>query len=123
MVGAIFLSFIAFCGQRIDNLLLSYLTSKFSYFRQIKYVRIILLALTVCLTPGIRNRQLIPLVRQYIIDFWNNKKSAATVSVSSSTPTYSPVKTTAVVRPSSNPSTHHTLYSTTSYGSNKTKAQ
>lgn len=28
MVGAILLAFIAFCGQRIDNLLLSYLTSK-----------------------------------------------------------------------------------------------
>jgi hypothetical protein len=30
MVGAIFLAFIAFCGQRVDNLLLSYLTSKIS---------------------------------------------------------------------------------------------
>jgi len=58
MVGAIALTFIAFCGQRIDNLLLSYLTT-----------------LTICLTPGIRNRQLIPFIRQYLIDFWNNKKS------------------------------------------------
>lgn len=28
MIGGIFLSFIAFCSQRIDNLLLTYLTSK-----------------------------------------------------------------------------------------------
>ena len=28
MIGAIALAFVAFCGQRVDNLLLSYLTSK-----------------------------------------------------------------------------------------------
>jgi len=110
MVGAIFLAFIAFCGQRVDNLLLSYLTT-----------------LTICLTPGIRNRQLIPLVRQQLIDFWNNKKSntppsTSNTSVSSSTPKMSSIKTSTVVRPTSNQSTH-TLYSTSSYGSNKTKAQ
>ncbi|CAF1367895.1 unnamed protein product [Adineta steineri] len=115
MIGAIFLAFIAFCGQRIDNLLLSYLTT-----------------LTICLVPGIRNRQLIPFIRQYIIEFWNNKKSitssssssssSTNVSVSSSTPTISSVRTSAIVRPSSTQQTH-TLYSTTSYGINKTKAQ
>ncbi len=87
---------------------------------------IIDLALTICLIPGIRNRQLIPLIRQQLIDFWNNKKgnvsSTPNVSVSSSTPNTSSIKTSAIVRPSSNQSTH-TLYSTSSYGSNKTKAQ
>jgi len=109
MIGGIFLAFIAFCGQRVDNLLLSYLTT-----------------LVVCLIPGIRNRQLIPLIRQQLIDFWNNKKSntssTGNVSISSSTPKMPAVKTSAVVRPSSNQNTH-TLYSTASYGSNKTKAQ
>jgi hypothetical protein len=124
MVGAILLAFIAFCGQRVDNLLLTYLTSEFCFF----YSRnsIIDLALTICLIPGIRNRQLIPLIRQQLIDFWNNKKgnvsSTPNVSVSSSTPNTSSIKTSAIVRPSSNQSTH-TLYSTSSYGSNKTKAQ
>jgi len=69
---------------------------------------------------------LIPLVRQQLIDFWNNKKSNTSstpnVSVSSSTPKISSVKTSAVVRPSSNQPAH-TLYSTASYGSNKSKAQ
>lgn len=126
MVGAIFLAFIGFCGQKVDNLLLSYLTSKsFSYFYfSIKFN--IYLALTICLIPGIRNRQLIPLIRQQIIDFWNSKKSQTSstpnVSVTSSTPQFSSVKTSAVVRPPSNQATH-TLYSTSSYGINKPKAQ
>lgn len=81
------------------------------------------LALTVCLVPGIRNRQLIPYVRQQMIDFWNNKKGNASpssnVSMSSK---FSSVKSSAVIRPTSNTPTH-TLYSTTAYGSNKTKAQ
>ncbi|CAF0866185.1 unnamed protein product [Rotaria sp. Silwood1] len=105
MLGAIFLSFIAYCGQRVDNLLLSYLTT-----------------LITCLIPGIRNRQLIPLIRQQITDFWNNKKSIPNVSVLNSTPTKSSVKASTVIRSSSNQPTY-TLYSTTSYGSNKTKAQ
>ncbi|CAF1338266.1 unnamed protein product [Adineta ricciae] len=111
MIGAIFLAFIAYCGQRIDNLLLSYLTT-----------------LTTCLIPGIRNRQVIPFMRQQIVDFWNNKKSsnssqAPNVSVSSSNPvSISSIRTTAVVRPTSYQPTH-TLYSTTSYGINKSKAQ
>ncbi|CAF4660011.1 unnamed protein product [Rotaria sp. Silwood1] len=57
MIGSICLAFIAFCCQNIDNLLLSYLTT-----------------LILCLTPGIRDRQLIPLIRQYIDGFLNNKK-------------------------------------------------
>lgn len=109
MIGAIVLAFIAFCGQRVDNLLLSYLTT-----------------LTICLIPGIRNRQLIPWIRQYIADFWNNKKadlsSTRTASTLPSTPTISSMKATAVIRPGSSQGTH-SLYSTTSYGSNKTKAQ
>jgi hypothetical protein len=69
---------------------------------------------------------LIPLVRQQIIDFWNNKKansfSTSNAPVSTSTPKLSSIKTSAVVRPASNTPTH-TLYSTSSYGNNKTKAQ
>lgn len=84
------------------------------------------LALTICLIPGIRNRQLVPYIRQQIIDFWNNKKSNSStttnVSISNSTPKISSVKTSAVIRPASSTPTH-TLYSTTAYGSNKTKAQ
>ncbi|CAF1090360.1 unnamed protein product [Rotaria sordida] len=57
IIGSIFLCFIAFCCQKIDNLLLSYL-----------------ITLIICLTPGIRNRQLISLIRQYINECWNNKK-------------------------------------------------
>ncbi|CAF2522068.1 unnamed protein product [Rotaria sp. Silwood2] len=57
MVGSIFLGFIAFCFQNIDNILLCYLST-----------------LSVCLTPGIHNRQLISLIHQYINGFWNNKK-------------------------------------------------
>ncbi|CAF0855197.1 unnamed protein product [Adineta steineri] len=56
MVGSIFLTFIALCSQRIDNLSLCYL-----------------IALTVSLIPGICHRQLISLVRQHISNFWNNK--------------------------------------------------
>ncbi len=84
---------------------------------------IISLALTICLVPGIRNRQLIPLVRQQIIDFWNNKKAGTpNTSIANSTPKIPSYKTTAVIRPASNTPTH-TLYSTSSYGTNKTKAQ
>ena len=124
MIGIIFLTFVAFCGQRIDNLLLSYLTGNlfcfvFFVFRIIKF-KVILVALSVCLTPGVRNRQLIPLIRQHIIDFWNNKKSTATStpngSIRNSTPT------TTILRSSVNQPTY-ALYSTPSYGSNKTKAQ
>jgi hypothetical protein len=127
MVGAIFLAFIAFCGQRVDNLLLSYLTSRiFLFIFEIELLIIVYSALTICLIPGIRNRQLIPLIRQQIIDFWNNKKagssSTSNVSISSSTPKLSSIKTSAVVRPASNTPTH-ALYSTSSYGNNKTKAQ
>ena len=127
MVGAIFLAFIAFCGQRVDNLLLSYLTSKIVRCQiGMIWFCLIDLALTICLVPGIRNRQLIPFVRQQLIDFWNNKKGNSTktnVSISSSTPKVSSVKASAVVRPTSSTTTTHTLYSTTAYGSNKTKAQ
>ncbi|CAF1280931.1 unnamed protein product [Rotaria magnacalcarata] len=109
MLGAILLSFIAFCGQRVDNLLLSYLTT-----------------LLICLIPGIRNRQLIPFIRQQIVDFWNNKKSTTSpiqnVSILNITPSISSVKASTVVRSSSNQPTY-TLYSTTSHGNNKTKAQ
>ncbi|CAF0957119.1 unnamed protein product [Rotaria sordida] len=108
MIGAILLSFIAYCGQRVDNLLLSYLTT-----------------LIICLIPGIRHRQLIPFIRQQISDFWNNKKSTSNVPVLNSTPTTSSsssVKASTVLRSTPNQPTY-TLYSTTSYGSNKTKAQ
>lgn len=111
MVGAILLAFIAFCGQRIDNLLLSYLTT-----------------LCLCLMPGISNRNLITLARQSLIDFWNNKKTNVqttstneTASFNSAT-SYPTVRTNTVIRPSYNQVTH-TLYSTTAYGSNKSKAQ
>ena len=90
------------------------------------------LALTICLTPGIRNRQLIPFIRQYLIDFWNNKKSnlngtSTTKSVGSSsnsnpTASISSVRTTTIIRPTTNLTTP-TLYSTTSYGTTKSKAQ
>jgi len=95
-------------------------------FEKFNKFKLIVLALTICLIPGIRNRQLLPFIRQQIIDFWNNKKpttsSTPNVSISSSTPTISSVRTSAIIRPSSNQPTH-TLYSTTSYGNNKTKAQ
>ncbi|UJR20585.1 hypothetical protein I4U23_023710 [Adineta vaga] len=42
MIGGISLGFLAFCGQRIDNLLLCYF-----------------ITLVICLIPGIRHRQLI----------------------------------------------------------------
>ena len=81
------------------------------------------LALTICLVPGIRNRQLISYIRQQIIEFWNNKKgNSSTTTNANSTPKISSVKTSAVIRPASSTPTH-TLYSTTAYGSNKTKAQ
>jgi len=80
------------------------------------------LALTICLTPGIRNRQLIPYVRQQIIDFWNNKTSNLS-SANVPTPKISSIKTSSVVRPPLNTSTTHTLYSTSSYGTYKPKAQ
>ncbi len=79
MVGGIFLTFIAFCGQRIDNLLLCYLTSKIELFEKLKNIILFFfnLALIVCLIPGARNRQLIPLIRQYITDFWSHKRSVS----------------------------------------------
>ncbi|CAF4029309.1 unnamed protein product [Rotaria magnacalcarata] len=58
IVGTICLLFFAYCCQNIDNLLLSYL-----------------ITLVVCLTPGVHNQQLISLIHQYIIDFWNKSKS------------------------------------------------
>jgi len=58
IVGGILLVFIAFCGQRYDNLLLTYLTT-----------------LIVCLIPGIRSRQIITIIRQHINDFRNSKQS------------------------------------------------
>ncbi|CAF3332777.1 unnamed protein product [Rotaria socialis] len=57
IVGSICLLFFAYCCQNIDNLLLSYLAT-----------------LVICLTPGVHNRQLISLIHQYIIDFWNKNK-------------------------------------------------
>lgn len=78
--------------------------------------------------PGISNRNLITLARQSLIDFWNNKKTNVqtkstneTASFNSAT-SYPTVRTNTVIRPSYNQVTH-TLYSTTAYGSNKSKAQ
>jgi hypothetical protein len=31
------------------------------------------LALAVCLIPGVRNRELIEVIRQYVVNFWNSK--------------------------------------------------
>jgi len=78
MVGGIFLTFIAFCGQRFDNLLLFYLTSKIKIFEKLRNrIFSFNLALIVCLIPGVRNRQLIPLIRQYTTDFWSHKQSVS----------------------------------------------
>jgi hypothetical protein len=78
MIGSIVLGFIAYCGQRIDNLLLIYITSIFGNLIIIKKNHrfcFLNLALVVCLIPGICHQRLIEFIRQYISDFWNNKKS------------------------------------------------
>ena len=74
MAGGITLAFIAFCGQHVDNLLLSYVISKCDHRDEMRSnKRISLLALTVCLIPGIRNRRILPWIQQSFLDFWTSK--------------------------------------------------
>ncbi len=75
MIGIIFLSFIAFCGQRIDNLLLTYFIGKIQFFNLNTRKSFRNLVLIVSLIPGVYNRQLS--IRHYISHVWNNntKKS------------------------------------------------
>ena len=75
MAGGILLAFIAFFGQHVDNLLLSYAISKWNHVTWYGQQGLSLVALTMCLTPGIRNRRIIPWIQQSLLNFWTNKVS------------------------------------------------
>ncbi|CAF1673524.1 unnamed protein product, partial [Didymodactylos carnosus] len=83
--------------------------------------------LAVCLVPGIRNRKLIPMIRERIVLFWNNKKNSITSkkppvstngprTMGTTTTTRSTVYEVTKPRPSSN-ATNNILFSTSTYNS------